>query len=651
MIHLRENCAMLSRDDDDGCALMRWTLAHAIRTCAAVTLAGILSFADAAPHADSSWWQISAALDYTPHGTQPGLVHALLSSDNCAGCHAAQDTSYSTFFPWDTWAGSMMANATRDPVFWAALDVANHDQPGVGDYCLRCHTPSAWYGGRVVKTGSGTVDGSNGCLLQGNYTSGDNDDYSGESCHFCHRLENPGPQGQAGYHENANAWLDDGDCNGAGQPCRRGPYTYVSGDEVDPPPHPWAYSIYHQQSEICGVCHNVTTPDTSAGPLKRLIGSNGVDSGIAFPVERTFSEWQQSDFGDLIFRDRLGDAAAFTPALARGEQCQACHMPTSTDPNAYACTLALSGSRSGSMAVHSFAGGNAWVPNILGGQYGDALFRTSAYAQTITAAQQMLQGAAQVAITPGTFTAPTASLPGAVALSVRVINLSGHKLPTGYSEGRRMWLNVQVRDASSALIAESGAYDAMTGVLTQDAQARVYETLQGMWDSSGGGSCRISVSGAAQFHFVLNNCIAKDNRIPPLGFAGGSNLETMPVAYSYPPTGAARLVNYDDVAYSFSVPAATPLPLSVSATLFYQTSSKDYIEFLNNEAQANAFADENTMCSGSPGRPFAVGPQARTRALYLYQLWNNAANDATQPGYGKSPPVVAGNVAGVIVGN
>jgi hypothetical protein len=148
---------------------------------------------------------------------------------------------------------------------------------------------------------------------------------------------------------------------------------------------------------------------------------------------------------------------------------------------------------------------------------------------------------------------------------------------------------------------------------------------------------------------VLNNCIAKDNRIPPLGFSGGSNLETMPVAYTYPPIGAARLVNYDDVAYSFNVPAATPLPLSVSATLFYQTSSKEYIEFLNNEAQANAFADENTLCSGKPGRPFTVGPQARSRALYLYQLWNNAANDATQPGYGKSPPQQAGNLATVIV--
>jgi hypothetical protein len=648
---------MLSHNGDEGRATMRWTTSgNAGWARAAVIFAGVVAFsiaassiAAASPHADSPWWQISAALDYTPHGTQPGLVHAFVSSDNCAGCHASTDNSDATFFPWNTWAGSMMANATRDPVFWAALDVANHDQPGVGDYCLRCHTPSGWYGGRVVKNGSGgAVDGSNGCLLQGDYASGDNGDYSGESCHFCHRLVNQGPQGQVAYHDNANAWLDDGDCDGAGQPCRRGPYTYAIGDPVAEPPHPWAYSSYHQQSEICGICHNVTTPDTSAGPLKTLIGAGGIDSGIPFPAERTFSEWQQSDFGDLIFRDRLGDSAAFTPALARGEQCQGCHMPTSTDPSAHACTFADPGSRSGNLLVHSFAGGNTWVPSILRGEFGSALSRTSAYKQTIRAAQQMQLNAAQVDLVPGAFIAPTASIPGSLALSVRVINLSGHKLPTGYAEGRRLWLNVQVHDANSALIAESGAYDASTGVLTTDAQARIYEILQGIWDSSGGGSCRTNVAGAAQFHFVLNNCIAKDNRIPPLGFAGGSDPETMPVAYSYPSVGA-RLVNYDDAAYSFSVPAATPLPLSVSATLFYQTSSKDYIEFLNNEALA--FAGENILCNGGPARPFTVGPQARTRGMYLYQLWNNAANDPAQPGYGKSPPQQTGNVATGIVGN
>jgi hypothetical protein len=630
-----------------------------MRTTVLVLVMVMTIAAASGARAASSWLQISAALDYTPHGTQPGLSHELLGSDNCANCHTTQiGGGEALFFPYDTWAGSMMANATRDPVFWAALDVANHDQPGVGDYCLRCHTPSGWYGGRVVKNGSGgAIDGSNGCLLRGNYTSSESDDYSGESCHYCHRLMNQGPQGQPAYTQNGNAWLDDTDCNGSSGPCRRGPYNYVAGDAVGAPPHPWAQSAYHQQSAICGLCHNVSTPDTATGPLKTLINASGTDTGIAFPVERTFSEWQRSDFADVIFRDAFGDAPAHPPALAHSRQCQDCHMPNSSDPNAYACNVESQGSRSGNLATHTLVGGNTWVPGILSGEYGAALSvgaaidRQQAFAQTMNAAQLMLQGAAQVGITPGAYTAPTVGSAGSLALNVRITNLSGHKLPTGYAEGRRMWLNVQVRDAGDALVAESGAYDVASGVLTTDAQVRIYEVLQGIWNNTSH-TCVVADSGGkAQFHFVLNNCIAKDNRIPPLGFTGVSDPETMPVAHVYASAGAGRIANYDDAAYAFNLPAATQLPLHVTATLYYQTASKDYIEFLRNEAVANTTAAENALCTGATGRPFNVGPQSRARGEYLFELWNNAANDASQPGYGKSPPQAAGNVAAVTVGN
>jgi hypothetical protein len=140
-------------------------------------------------------------------------------------------------------------------------------------------------------------------------------------------------------------------------------------------------------------------------------------------------------------------------------------MPNSTDPNAYACNARDPGSRAANLAVHSLVGGNSWVPGILSGEYGAALNRTGNYAQTVVAAQQMLQGAAQLGITPGVYVAPTAGSAGSVALNVRVSNLSGHKLPTGYAEGRRMWLDVQVRDAGNALVAESGGYDVASGVM------------------------------------------------------------------------------------------------------------------------------------------------------------------------------------------
>ena len=60
-------------------------------------------------------------------------------------------------------------------------------------------------------------------------------------------------------------------------------------------------------------------------------------------------------------------------------------------------------------------------------------------------------------------------------LRVTVTNQCGHKLPTGYPEGRRIWLNVRFFDEWDGLLSESGAYDTETGVLTRDLGAKIYE--------------------------------------------------------------------------------------------------------------------------------------------------------------------------------
>ncbi|HEX7769710.1 MAG TPA: hypothetical protein VF422_06740, partial [Dokdonella sp.] len=67
----------------------------------------------------------AVALDFTPHGTQPGLAAELASVSTCTDCHRSQDPANDAFMPHSAWGGSMMANALRDPLFWAALDVAN----------------------------------------------------------------------------------------------------------------------------------------------------------------------------------------------------------------------------------------------------------------------------------------------------------------------------------------------------------------------------------------------------------------------------------------------------------------------------------------------------------------------------------------------
>ncbi len=550
---------------------------------------------------------VASAGGVTPNGTQPGLTHPILEPMNCQLCHGEYDDD-NNIEPYPTWSGSMMANSARDPLFWAALDVANNDAPGIGDLCLRCHTPSAWLAGRSEPP-AGSVDG---CGLIGNLDE-PNNDFDGVSCHLCHRMmvnETP-PAGQEEvYFQNASFWIDDEDCTTPGSgPCRRGPYDYEPG--VGEPPHQWEFSDYHVASDICGNCHNITSP------LLTLIDQNGDDTGLPYPIERTFKEWQQSDYA---LPDGNGNSV---------QSCQNCHMPDATEDPAFACVF-QENNRTSDMPVHQFAGGNAWVPEVLKNEY-PALDRDEAFDATVAWAFDLLQNrSAVVEVVADEQVAPGEML----GVAVRVTNLTGHKLPTGYTEGRRVWLNVQARDAEGNLFWESGAYDSATGVLTEDDQVKIYQAKPGIWNSNGTMECDTTdAMGRPEFHFVLNNCWSSDNRIPPLGFTGGDDIETRPVGYTYPETapGSGILVNYDLTDYAIPVPFNTPLPLTVEATLNYQTMSKEYVEFLRDQAIENDFPDD---CL-----PRSTGLTGMSRGEFLYDLWER---------YDRSPPVpMAGALVGV----
>ncbi|MGB9587915.1 MAG: multiheme c-type cytochrome [Armatimonadota bacterium] len=106
-------------------------------------------------------------------GTQPRQVSNLETPDKCDNCHGGYNSSVEPAY---NWRGSMMANATRDPIFWATLAIAEQDFDGAGDLCIRCHSTAGWLGGRSTPT-----DGSN-------LASGDAD---GVECDFCHKMTNP----------------------------------------------------------------------------------------------------------------------------------------------------------------------------------------------------------------------------------------------------------------------------------------------------------------------------------------------------------------------------------------------------------------------------------------------------------------------------
>ena len=181
-------------------------------------------------------------------GTQPGQVANLESPDKCDNCHGGYNTTHE---PAHNWRGSMMAQATRDPIFWATMAVAEQDFDGAGDLCLRCHTPEGWLGGRSTPT-----DGS--ALAAG--------DADGVSCDTCHKLTNPNNSEHLGlqvspflaYDEKtpATGYYGSGMYAMWGGSEKLGPYASTNAR------HQFLPSSFHRQSELCGTCHDVSNPVT-----------------------------------------------------------------------------------------------------------------------------------------------------------------------------------------------------------------------------------------------------------------------------------------------------------------------------------------------------------------------------------------------------
>ena len=459
-------------------------------------------------------------------GTQPGeLTQDLRSPSVCADCHGG----YAEYAAMDTWAGSMMANAMRDPLFLAALTVANQDVPESGELCIRCHSPRAFLFGRATP-----ADGS--ALVP--------EDDESVQCDFCHRLvEGPGEARLIG---NGQFFVAD-------DVVRRGTL-------MDPlSPHDWAYSAYHESSELCGLCHDVSNPLEND-----------------FPIERTYSEWQASAFP------------------GEGVSCRQCHLPR-VEPG-YVSGAPNMPERA--VGRHDLVGGNTWIPLVLAGEYPE-LGREDAYQYTATRARQMLEDAAELSLQ---LTGVIAAEPGATAPSVvageflgvvvRVENLTGHKLPTGYAEGRQCWLEVTIRDVDGNILYQSGGYDQVEARRIEDPDLHTYEILLG-------------ADGEEGFHFILSDQILQDNRIPPRGFR--PTVETQPVGRTYPEQPDGSLAHWDEVTYDVAIPLDAALgAATVETTLWYQTTSREYVEFLR---------DENVTDD---------------RGQDMYDLWDR---------YGRSPPV------------
>jgi hypothetical protein len=575
-------------------------------------------------------------------GTQPGQVSQIESVSRCNNCHGNYASpNLPAEEPWFNWAGGMMAQASRDPLFWATMAIAEQDFDGSGDLCLRCHVPEGWLGGRSTPT-----DGS--AMVAG--------DADGVQCDVCHRLTNPNGLEHVGV-QTAPFLANDGGSPPTGyygssmyviwdQSSKLGPYADAEAR------HQFLQSQFHRSADLCGTCHDVSNP--VVGDLAHNHGAPeplapGTWSGVPgapvdqkaafnnFPyqygvVERTYSEHKASALSQTLVSSfpslptdlrapggaiektyqaalLAGTGGNYADGAPRVFSCQSCHMRPTIGQGCNKNPPTRS-----DLPHHDQTGANYWVPDAI--QYLDGLGQlrlggglTADQIAALNAgkarARQNLEDAASLAVTGNT---------------LRIVNLTGHKLITGYPEGRRMWIRTRWYDAGGAPIAVDGAYGPITATIDgsptpvdtlidlHDPYTRVYEVHGAMtqewatqllglgyppglplaFDRMSGAVVATLDTLAAQapgthretFHFVLNNTVASDDRIPPYGMgydeARERNILPVPAAQYGSPGPGGSFDYWDDFTLD-------PPPGADHATieLLYQPTSWEYIQFLD----------------------------------------------------------------------
>jgi hypothetical protein len=491
-------------------------------------------------------------LDYSLPGTQPGgLTTALADSGTCTGCHIDHIR--------DNFNGSMMTNGVRDPLYRAALVIANKDAGYGGELCIRCHSPNAWLNNRSAIAGDPAS--TDGRLINA-------EDLHGISCSACHRMvptqslpgEAPGDAAERAaltgpFILGDSAYIIDRN------DVRRGPFNIAAA------PHTVAQSSLLQSAELCATCHDIDNPllsfDAGSGEFRLNALDTPAPAGARlFPLDRSYSEWKASAFaaGGVSGLDYPGLKRSTGTTNGAITVCQDCHMPM------VASAIAVGGPVR-TVGKHQWLGANTtWQDGIV--QVWDSVAADTRFDKTQTENNKalsldLLKRGAQldVAVVGG-------------KLQVKITNNSGHKLPTGYAEGRRMWIEIyQLRGATPVFT--SGLTAGAVGPLINDPYLKKYEVKPGLSDAHAQAIGRPELAGEG-FHIILNNKIFKDNRIPPRGFtnAAFAARDMQPVGASY-----ADGQYWDITEYPIH-----PEADSVSVRVMYQTASAEYLDFLASEA-------------------------------------------------------------------
>ncbi len=502
----------------------------------------------------------------------------------CAECHANSDAALAMrtaqgepVAPYELWQGTMMANAARDPVWWAAVRAEVAATPSrqaeIEAECTRCHAPMA----AIRNDLYGGVDGSLAMLLA-------DDDRSqlgldGVACAACHQIGTGGLGSEASYSGNpelTNVGLVYGP--------HANPFTMPMQHRTGFTP---SHAVHTDTSAVCSGCH---TLDTDA------LTAEGEATGAHYSEQATYLEWRNSEFST---------EAPIPGPNARS--CQACHMPsfdaegqpiaTRIAHNPMGFDFGMLTERSPYHA-HAFVGGNTWVPVLLRDHAAALRPRATgaAFAATVAwARDQLAHATATVSV------ADVVRDGDLVRISVVVRTSVGHKFPSGYP-ARRAWLRVLVRAADGTVMFRSGATDATGRILDGDGDVLELEHVGGPFephhleidDDENVQIYEVIMAdgdGAPTHRLLRADHDAKDNRLLPAGWstAAPDQDRIAPVLGVDDPDFVG---GSDRVVYEVAAPAAAG-PYTVDVALVYQPlSARHLAELLEYDAsEIDALAD------------------------------------------------------------
>jgi hypothetical protein len=466
---------------------------------------------------------------------EPEIVPHYQGAEACAVCHA-QD-SLGAPLPTDNWAGTMMANAVRDPLFLAATEWAEQAVPGTGSFCLGCHAP--------IGATRGHTEPADGSAL-------DAIDEQGVGCEACHLAASADPDEPYVAGNALLVYPMDG--------VVRGPY----GDATNQG-HESVRDANLSSSAFCGQCHLVTTTN-------EFISINGYSLGSGFPLDTTYLEWQQSEFADS------------DSELAAG--CVDCHMRPA-EGELPVSNVADSPLRQNPRS-HAVVGGNVWgIQAVMAADPDHAAANAAAFELAIAESLAQLSRAVSVRFTR----TPEALVPGeTVAFRVEVENLTGHKFPTGFADSRRAWIQVVGIDSDGGEVVLVGELDPLSGEFVDERGTHVYHAVPGRWQGE---------SGVEESNLALQDMVLVDTRIPPKGFRASALTAPTPefkfIEYPYATIDYVdSLGNYrntDEAELQALIPLDATGLVALEARVMYQAVTRHYVEELREGLAGSAAAE------------------------------------------------------------